>query len=473
MPSNRPNIAVVVLDTLRKDAFDKYFDWLPGRRFENAWSPSHWTLPAHAGLYTGRYPSEIGVHAKSPMLDVDEPVLAERLQDADYTTTAYTCNTVVSDPFGFDRGYDHLECLGFQNTGMRHVHDSDLYDWSEFIRQHQPNEAPWRYLRGVWGCLTTGCNTIESLLYGANMKFDLPSFLQPGDDHPDMGGQAVHDRVVDRDVSTSGEFLYLNLMEAHTPYRIPEEYKDVPDEAVEMPSNPVDSLDTDEAIDIDAIRTRYRNAARYLSDVYRDIFDELRADYDYIITLADHGELLGEHGHLAHSSGIYPELTHVPLSVYSGEDTAVTDDSLVSLLDIHRTVLELAGVDASDSRGRHLLYDDLVAWESDAEVLTECHGITFPSENRDQLREWASSPDVAEAYLSSRRGIVIEDYYGYDTIDGFVHEGSPPIPDPQAEIERIADGFETQPTHDEDGTGGDDEELSEEVQANLEDLGYL
>lgn len=61
MSSENPNIALIVLDTLRKDSFDEHFDWLPGRRFENAWAPSHWTVPVHASLFTGHYPSEVGV----------------------------------------------------------------------------------------------------------------------------------------------------------------------------------------------------------------------------------------------------------------------------------------------------------------------------------------------------------------------------------------------------------------------------
>lgn len=54
------NIALVVLDTLRKDLFDAHFGWMPGERFEHAWSTTHWTAAAHASLFTGLYPSEAG-----------------------------------------------------------------------------------------------------------------------------------------------------------------------------------------------------------------------------------------------------------------------------------------------------------------------------------------------------------------------------------------------------------------------------
>jgi hypothetical protein len=32
------SVTLIVLDTVQKDAFDQYFGWLPGRRFEHGWS---------------------------------------------------------------------------------------------------------------------------------------------------------------------------------------------------------------------------------------------------------------------------------------------------------------------------------------------------------------------------------------------------------------------------------------------------
>lgn len=82
------NIALVVLDTLRYDSFEDYFDWLPGTRFDNAWSTSHWTVPVHASLFTGKYASEVGIYAGAQTFDCEEPLLAERLSKAGYMTRA-------------------------------------------------------------------------------------------------------------------------------------------------------------------------------------------------------------------------------------------------------------------------------------------------------------------------------------------------------------------------------------------------
>ncbi|MBN2565376.1 MAG: sulfatase-like hydrolase/transferase, partial [Candidatus Eisenbacteria bacterium] len=60
---SRPNIVLVVLDTVRRDhtgcgngeSFTPRLDALAseGTTFTNAWSPSPWTPPSHASMFTG------------------------------------------------------------------------------------------------------------------------------------------------------------------------------------------------------------------------------------------------------------------------------------------------------------------------------------------------------------------------------------------------------------------------------------
>lgn len=47
------NVAVIVLNTMRKDVFDEHFDWFPGVRYEEAYSIESYTVPAHGSLFTG------------------------------------------------------------------------------------------------------------------------------------------------------------------------------------------------------------------------------------------------------------------------------------------------------------------------------------------------------------------------------------------------------------------------------------
>ena len=70
MVVKKPNIILVVFDTLRWDYFKRFVQDDPlfteqlkdFVNFDMAFSPSSWTLPSHLSLFTGLYPSEHGVH---------------------------------------------------------------------------------------------------------------------------------------------------------------------------------------------------------------------------------------------------------------------------------------------------------------------------------------------------------------------------------------------------------------------------
>ncbi len=86
----RPNVLIVVLDTLRADRVSCYgydrpttphIDALCARgvRFEHAYSTSTWTLPAHASLFTGLFPIRHGATQENVRLDGGPSTLAEIL----------------------------------------------------------------------------------------------------------------------------------------------------------------------------------------------------------------------------------------------------------------------------------------------------------------------------------------------------------------------------------------------------------
>jgi arylsulfatase len=214
------------------------------------------------------------------------------------------------------------------------------------------------------------------------------------------------------------------------------------------------SLDTpDEA----RARRAYDDAVDYLSDVYEEIFTSLRQTYDAVVTVVDHGELLGEHGHWNHVHGLYPELTRVPL-VISGADVPSTNtEQVVSLLDVHRTVAELLGVaDETDGRGRSLLKP-----LDPRPQYTEFHGL--PKWIAPQL-ERAGVADEYDAFDQPLYGVVTPDgRYGYQSVDG------PRGELPEAKLRELIDDFtETVPTEfDAAGDGVDDA-----VRDRLEELGY-
>ncbi len=73
-PEGAPDVVLIVLDTVRAENVSTYGYARPtapeidalareGALFLDATSPSTWSLPSHASLFTGRYPSSHGAHA--------------------------------------------------------------------------------------------------------------------------------------------------------------------------------------------------------------------------------------------------------------------------------------------------------------------------------------------------------------------------------------------------------------------------
>ncbi|MFC7174338.1 sulfatase-like hydrolase/transferase [Haloplanus litoreus] len=209
-----PRVALVVLDTLRYDAFDAHFDWLPGKRFEHAYSPSHRTPPVHAAMFCGKYASELGVYAGADALDCPEPTLAESLSAAGVRTRAFSANTYITEHFGFDRGFDEFE-RPWQLDSL----DDDVFDWQAHVDDSR-FDPPLSYLSGVAHCLVGEKRTRRSLRDAAKRFSARQGWFGLGDDGAEECLAYLRDTEFEDD-----EFVFCNLMEAHEPYEPPEAYR--------------------------------------------------------------------------------------------------------------------------------------------------------------------------------------------------------------------------------------------------------
>lgn len=435
------NIAVVVLDTLRKDAFDRHFNWLPGKRFEDAWSTSHWTVPAHGSLFTGKYASEAGTYRHAEMLNCENPVLAEHLRNTGYTTRAFSGNPNISRQFNFHRGFDY-----FEGSWRLQSIDRDLFDWDTFIAQTE-HMGIQRFPLAFWKCISGDCSTIPSLRRGVMLKLRDMGY---GNETVDDGARKALSLIRNTEFDEQ-EFLFLNLMEAHSPYVAPEEYQTVNPPKISGLNATMDEPQDDP----DKIRQAYDDEVRYLSDMYQKMFEELKDEFDIIITLSDHGELLGEHDAWEHMYGIYPELTHVPLCVYTGEAKTTVCNKTVSILDVHKTVLAAAGIDR-ESRG-HDLRESVEA----KDVLTEYHGLS----DRHYYSLKNNGFEDVEYLKTELRGFAKGGYYGHQTFDGFEEYGEETHENPLERLEDLITQLDIVKTR-------DDVDLSDSVKQQLEDLGY-
>ncbi len=379
------NIAIIILDTLRYDFFKKFFNWLPGKNFIKAYSTSHWTIPSHASLFTGKYPSEIGVHSKSPNLDCQDKVIAEILKENGYNTRFYTANTNLT-AWGEDwkRGFDQ-----FIQKPLLNPKDEGLINWSSFAREHK-NYGVLKLFFGIKYCFSSDKPTFPSLLKG--YKYWKRNKAN--------GGTKDIIKRIESTKFQEKEFLVINLMETHPPYHPPNKGS--------KPINVTTSDSfTNNVYNPEKVRSAYSESAKYLSKTYKNLFYKLRKNFDYIITLSDHGEMLGENNMWNHGYGLYPELVHIPLVISGKNIEDKTEDNIVNILDVHKTIGKLADIDLT-SRGKNLLKSP-----NHKSFLTEYHGfLPFQSEQIERKNE---SEEVFKKRDTKLYGIVMKEGYAYQT----------------------------------------------------------
>ena len=431
------SVAVIVLDSLRKDTFDDYFRWLPGQHFENVWSTSHYTIPVHASLFTGLYPSEAGVTAKNEKFDVEDPVLTEILQESGYTVRGFSENFLFSPVNDFDRGFDE-----FRPGGQAATLRPEIFDWKNVINELD-GSGPLRDLRAFSKCIRGDCRALPSLRYGWKLK------------RKRFGGTEEIVSYLKEKEATPNEFFIANLMTTHLPYRPPRSYRSISATSSYLKDDAEHILAGD--ADYSDHRILYEDCARYLSDSYRDAFEVLSDRFDYVITMSDHGDLFGEYGAVKHWFGVYPELIRVPLVISGRQGVRERRTDLVSLLDVHRTIAEIAGIDVR-SRG-----NDLRTETDRSACIAEFSGLR--QKRIDRLKQRGFTQSQIDQYDQELYGIACApDYYGFETPDGFRSSGT--ADDPRETLSQILDSMEKRTTREVS------REEYDEIKSHLSDLGY-
>jgi arylsulfatase A-like enzyme len=317
----RPNIVLLVMDTVRADRFT--WGGAPrriaprieslareGTVYTSAFSPAPWTVPAHASLFTGRYPSAHRTDCGSLRLPDTETTLAELLRDAGYRTVGYTANPWLGATYNFQQGFD---------------------TWGETWRE-VPEGSP---------------DTGASL---NNQRIE--RFLRWYADNSDARRQPF--------------FLFANYFEAHLPYHPPEPERGRMLRAGADPAR-VERLShlghPDEMAfilgrssltpeDLDLLRDLYDGEVAYVDRRIGEVLDWLSEthlrDDTIVVVAADHGENLGEHGMLDHKMSVHATLLRVPIVVRypRGVEAGRRIDTPVQLHDLFPTLLALAGVAA-------------------------------------------------------------------------------------------------------------------------------
>lgn len=291
----KPNIVLLVIDTLRKDRSEALAT-LKGLGFVEyeAVAPSSWTLPSHVSMFTGTLPSAHGVR-ESPGVEwrelmgiskgrMSHDTLLDSLKEKGYSTYGSSANLFVTPQFGFS----------FDRFG--------LFDEKGEVTKPPPSGSgpgamrrivPLLFREGAVGkvlrlLVVWGVGTLLSMLG--------PRKLEKGSKHI---LRSIKDTSYQQPF-----FAFVNLMEAHNPY-------------VHW------ALDT-LVVRLAIVglkpkawwwRRMYPSHAELAVSRGFEVVS-LFLPYDpLIVVVSDHGQLLGERGRYGHGFSLDEDLLRVPLLV--------------------------------------------------------------------------------------------------------------------------------------------------------------
>ncbi len=344
------NVLFVVLDTVRKDRLTTYGHDRPtsprldafadeARVYTEAVAPAPWTLPVHASMFTGQYPSEHTATQESPYLPADTGTLAAALSEAGYATACFSSNAWITPYTRLTAGFDEAD------------------NFFQALPGGAPSVAATLWERASEGRLRPLADRLVAL--GNRIHERLATRGRAASNTP-----AVVDRTTGFITDTDDRpwFAFLNLMDAHLPYHPPERHRETLAPGVDPGTVCGNSKAYNsgarevDAAEFDSIRRLYDAEIRHMDAELGRLFGWLertgRWDDTAVIVCADHGELHGEFGLFGHEFAVYDPLVNVPLLVKHPRLNPGRTDRQIELLDLYDTVLETAhATDAATAVG--------------------------------------------------------------------------------------------------------------------------
>jgi len=320
--SPRPHILLITLDTTRRNHLSCYGYERPtspnldrlaadGVLFENCVAMTSWTLPSHASLFTGLYPTTHGAHynekaelslsnvvkgSQSSMeelghyrangLGEEALTLAEVLADAGYVTGGIGAGPWLKPIFGLAQGF------GFYDSAV----DSGSGRTADKV-----NNLAFPFLR------------------------ERAAARETGKDDP--------------------FFLFLNYFDPHFPYTPPGDLRyRFGDRRL------ADAAKRDKDDESRFRINQYDAEILFMDQAIGSLFNELKRlgfwDDTWIIVTSDHGEHIGEKGLNGHGFALYEETLRVPLIVKYPKGWTVSDDrtEMIQLVHIMPSIVDRLGL---------------------------------------------------------------------------------------------------------------------------------
>jgi arylsulfatase A-like enzyme len=309
-PPRFDHIYVWMVDTLRADKVHAYnpktrvatpnYDAFAAdaTRFEWAQVPGTWSLPSHASLLTGVYPTVHKATAHEARLSPDVPFIAEQMKKGGFKTGIFSSNGYVSSHWGFDRGWDVD-----RNFIRESLPNGADYLWKTAKAWIVPNLAKREFVYLA---------TVEPhVIYNPKKEILARYWQKPyiGPIKPALTG-------VQLGLIKAGKLKVSDNDKAY-----------------------LEALHDAEITGSDVLFEKFINDLKSMG-----IYDK-----SVVVVVSDHGDQFYEHGSVGHGDTVYQELTRVPLIIRAPglypKGRVVHAD--VEIMDLYATLLDLAGLKPS------------------------------------------------------------------------------------------------------------------------------
>ncbi|MEM7331789.1 MAG: sulfatase, partial [Chloroflexota bacterium] len=337
-----PDVVFIVLDTHRADRLgcygyerqispnlDRFAE--EGVLFKQAVSPAQWTIPSHASMFTGLYPTVHQVTQASQSLPKTTPHLAELMKDSGYETVGFCNNPLVGIlNNGFKRGFETFYNYGGAIPSI--PKRSSRLPWPF----NRIGEAYTQFLRRI-------SYPVQNFFGQSDLAFrlSLNAWFTPiwsklanfkGQNARSVKDVAHFLQERDEQKRKRPLFLFLNLMETHMPFTPPAQFVDQAapyykqnKEARQIMQRwnreayrwaapldePLGELESQVLSDMYDAEVAYQDD--YLSQLFEALEKRQNRENTLVVIVADHGDGLGEHGFMGHAFNAYEELIHVPM----------------------------------------------------------------------------------------------------------------------------------------------------------------
>lgn len=286
---DRPNVLLVLVDTLRSDRLTPEImprlSELRGSSisFDDCWATASWTLPSVTTLLTSNHGGQHRAWLNDQTLGPGIDTLGEAFQRAGYRTAAFTGGIFVSQTFGLDRGFQVFDSSGGGVEGVV----ARAEEWLG-----RAGAEPWFLLVHT---------------YEVHAPYAPPEEVEA----------EIHGRY--------------------------------PGVAGDRPPEPQAFYDDVGPETIGLLSELYDAEARFTDDVLGAFLDRLgdeALNSMVVAVTSDHGEEFGEHGLFGHTDTLYTEQLSVPLFVRlpAGARGGERVSTPVSHLDFAPTLLDAAGL---------------------------------------------------------------------------------------------------------------------------------